>query len=45
MVAALSRIIEIRDKKEFNETKLNLSIRNNGRLKKASMMEVDLMKD
>ena len=42
---ALSRIIEIRDKKEFNETKLNLSIRNNGRLKKASMMEVELTKD
>jgi hypothetical protein len=42
---ALSRIIEIRAKKEFNETKLNLSIRNNGRLKKASMMEVELTDD
>ena len=42
---ALSRIMEIRDKKEFNETKLNLSIRNNGRLKKTSMMEVELTKD
>ena len=26
---ALSRIVEIRDKKEFNKTKLNFSIRNN----------------
>ena len=42
---ALSRIIEIRAKKEFNETKLNLSIHNNGRLKKASMMEVELTND
>ena len=33
---ALSRI-EIRAKKEFDETKLNLSIYNNGRLKKVSM--------
>ena len=40
---ALSRIIEIRDKKEFNETKLNLSIYNNGRLKKVSMMEAELI--
>jgi hypothetical protein len=38
----LSRIIEIREKKEFCETKLNLSIRNNGRLKKVSMMEAEL---
>ena len=30
---ALSRIIEIRAKKELDETKLNLSIYNNGRLK------------
>jgi hypothetical protein len=42
---ALSRIIEIRAKKEFTGTKLNLSINNNGRLKKASMMEVELTKD
>jgi hypothetical protein len=42
---ALSRIIEIRAKKEFTGTKLNLSIRNNGRLKKASMMEVELTND
>jgi uncharacterized protein YueI len=42
---AMSKIIEIRAKKEFNETKLDLSIRNNGRLKKASMMEVELTKD
>jgi hypothetical protein len=33
----LSRI-ELRAKKEFDETKLNLSIYNNGRLKKVSMM-------
>ena len=39
---ALSRIIEIRDKKELHETKLNLSIYNNGRLKRISMMEVDI---
>jgi hypothetical protein len=38
----LSRIIEIREKKEYSETKLNLSIRNNGRLKKVSMMEAEL---
>jgi hypothetical protein len=38
----LSRIIEIRDKKESNEMKLNLSIRNNGRLKRVSMMEAEL---
>jgi len=37
----LSRIIEIRDKKEFSETQLNLSIRNNDRLK-VSMMEAEL---
>jgi hypothetical protein len=42
---AVSRIVEIRDKKEFNATKLNLSIRNNGRLKKASMTEAELTKD
>ena len=38
---AMSRI-EIRTKKIFDETKLNLSIYNNGRLKKVSMMEVEL---
>jgi hypothetical protein len=42
---ALSRIIEIRDKKEFNEMKLNLSIYNNGRLKKVSVMEAELRID
>ena len=41
---ALSRI-EMRAKKMFDETKLNLSIYNNGRLKKASMMEVELTDD
>jgi hypothetical protein len=38
---ALSRI-EIRAKKEFDETKLNFSIYNNSRLKKVSMMEAEL---
>jgi hypothetical protein len=41
---ALSRI-EIRAKKEFDETKLNLSIYNEGRLRKASVMEVELRID
>jgi Rad51 len=41
---ALSRIIEIRAKKELDETKLNLSIYNNGRLKRISMMEADITK-
>ena len=36
---AMSKIIEVRAKKEFNAMKLNLSIRNNGRLKKVSMTE------
>ena len=40
----LSRI-EIRAKKEFDETKLNFSIYNNGRLKKVSMMEAELRID
>jgi hypothetical protein len=39
---ALSRIIEIRAKKKLDETKLNLSIYNNGRLKRISMMEADI---
>jgi hypothetical protein len=39
---ALPRIIEIRAKKELHETKLNLSIYNNGRLKRISMMEADI---
>ena len=34
--------IEIRAKKEFDETKLNFSIYNNGRLRKASMTEAEL---
>ena len=41
---ALSRI-EIRAKKEFDETKLNFSIYNNGRLKKVSMTEAELRID
>jgi hypothetical protein len=39
---ALSRIVEIRGKKEFNETKLNFSILNNGKLKKVSMTDGEL---
>ena len=39
---SLPRIIEIRAKKELHETKLNLSIYNNGRLKRISMMEADI---
>jgi hypothetical protein len=39
---ALSRIIEIRAKKELDQTKLNLSIYDNGRLKRLSMMETDI---
>ena len=44
VIPALSRI-EIRVKKEFDETKLNLSIYNKGRLKKVSMMEAELRID
>ena len=42
---SLSKIIEVRAKKEFNVTKLNLSIRNNGRLRKVSMTETELRID
>ena len=43
---SLSKIIEVRAKKEFDATmKLNLSIRNNGRLRKASMTETELRID
>ena len=42
---ALSKIIEIRAKNEFHQTKLNVSVRNNGRLKKVSMMEAELTND
>lgn len=41
---AMSRI-EIRAKNEFDTTKLNLSIYNNGKLKKVSMMEAELRID
>ena len=41
---AMSRI-EIRAKKEFDETKLNFSIYNKGRLKKVSMTEAELRID
>jgi hypothetical protein len=43
-IPALSRI-EIRAKKEFNTTKLNLSIYNRSKLKKISMMEAEITKD
>ena len=39
---SLPKIMEVRAKKEFNLTKLNLSIRNNGRLRKASMTGYEL---
>lgn len=39
---ALSSRVEIRAKKEFDETKLNMSLYNNGRLRKVSMMEAEL---
>jgi hypothetical protein len=42
---ALSSRVEIRAKKEFDETKLNMSLYNNGRLKKVSMMEAELTND
>ena len=41
IIPALSRI-EIRAKKEFDETKLNFSIYNNGRLRKVSMTVAEL---
>jgi hypothetical protein len=41
---AMSRI-EVRAKKELDETKLNLSIYNNGMLKKVSLMEAELLID
>ena len=41
---AMSRI-EVRPKIEFDQTKLNFSIYNNGRLKKVSMMEQELTND
>jgi hypothetical protein len=43
-IPAMSRI-EIRAKKEFDTTKLNLSIYNNGRLKKVFMTEAELRID
>jgi uncharacterized protein YueI len=39
---ALSSRIEIRANKEFDETKLNMSVYNNGRLKKVSMTGTEL---
>ena len=43
-IPEMSRI-EIRTKQIFDETKLNLSIYNNGRLKKVFMMEPELRID
>ena len=42
---AMSKIIEIRAKKEYDNTKLNLSVYNNGRLRKTSMTEAELRID
>jgi uncharacterized protein YueI len=42
---ALSSRIEIRAKKEFDETKLNLSVYNNGRLKNVFMTGAELSND
>ena len=42
VVPTFPRIIEIRAKKEFDETKLNLSIYNNGRPRKVFMTEAEL---
>ncbi|MFI5405547.1 MAG: hypothetical protein ACHQ1D_03425 [Nitrososphaerales archaeon] len=44
VIPALSRI-EIRAKKEFDETKLNLSIYNKSKLRKVSVMEAELRID
>jgi hypothetical protein len=44
VIPALSRI-EIRAKKEFDETKLNLSLYNKNKLKKVFMMEAEFTKD
>ena len=42
MVPTFPRIIEVRHKKEFNETKLNLSVYNNSKMKRVSLAESDL---
>ena len=39
VVPTFPRLIEIRTKKEFDETKLNLSIYNNSKMKKAALTE------
>jgi hypothetical protein len=39
---ALSRTIENRAKKEFDVTKLNFSIYNNGRLQRVSVIKAEL---
>ncbi len=43
VVPTLPKIIEIRAKKEFHETKLNLSVYNNSKMKRLSLMENDLI--
>jgi len=42
MVPTFPRIIEIRPKKEFDETKLNLSVYNNSKMKRVSLTENEL---
>ena len=42
VVPTLSRIIEMRTKKEFDRTKLNLSVYNNSKMKRVSLTENEL---
>jgi hypothetical protein len=42
VVPTFPRIIEIRAKKEFDETKLNLSVYNNNKMKRVALTENEL---
>ena len=42
VVPTFPRLIEIRAKKEFNETKLNLSVYNNNKMKRVALTENEL---
>ena len=42
VVPTFPRLIEIRAKKEFDETKLNLSVYNNSKMKRVSLTENEL---
>jgi phosphoheptose isomerase len=42
VVPAFPRIIEMRAKKEFDETKLNLSVYNNSKMKRVALTENEL---